>query len=72
MKKENFIGILEHNLNYSHTFNMGINQFTDLTPDEFRHTYIGSRRYDVDTEQYKVGSYGCKTFSSNAVGNLSA
>jgi C1A family cysteine protease len=38
---------------------MGINQFTDLTPEEFRSMYISGLNSNF------VGSYGCKTFKSN-------
>jgi KDEL-tailed cysteine endopeptidase len=38
---------------------MGINQFTDLTPQEFKDTYVSGLRAEV-------GLYGCKAFSSNA------
>jgi C1A family cysteine protease len=70
--KQNFMEILEHNLNFTHTFSMGVNQFTDLTADEFRQNYVGTRRYDVHSKNYEVGSYGCKTFLSNAVGTPSS
>ena len=40
---------------------MGINQFTDLTPEEFKDQYVGDLRSEV-------GSYGCKSFSSSASG----
>jgi C1A family cysteine protease len=40
---------------------MGINQFTDLTPQEFKDQYVGGLRAEV-------GSYGCKSFSSGASG----
>ena len=39
---------------------MGINQFTDLTPEEFKAKYVGGLKTEV-------GSYGCKSFSSDAV-----
>jgi cathepsin L len=42
---------------------MGINQFTDLTPNEFKAQYVGGLKAEVE-----VGSYGCKTFSSGASG----
>ena len=44
---------------------MGINQFTDLTPQEFKDQYVGGLRTEV-------GSYGCKSFSSSAVGTPSS
>ena len=41
---------------------MGINQFTDLTSQEFKDTYVSGLKSAT------VGSYGCKTFSSSASG----
>ena len=40
---------------------MGINQFTDLTAKEFKDQYVSGLKVEV-------GSYGCKTYSSSAVG----
>lgn len=59
--RNNFINILEHNSDLSQNFTMGINQFTDLTPEEFKAQYIGGLKTEV-------GSYGCKSFSSGASG----
>jgi C1A family cysteine protease len=60
--RNNFIGILAHNADFTQNFTMGVNQFTDLTPEEFRANYInGGLKTDV-------GSYGCKSFSSGASG----
>ena len=55
--KTNLQTIIEHNLSPYKNFTMGINQFTDLTPEEFKLRYTGG---------YKVGSYGCSTFTSSA------
>ena len=60
--RKNFIGILAHNSDFTQNFTMGVNQFTDLTPEEFRAKYING---GLKTE---VGSYGCKSFSSSASG----
>jgi C1A family cysteine protease len=60
--RKNFIGILSHNADFTQNFTMGVNQFTDLTPEEFRAQYING---GLRTE---VGSYGCKSFSSSASG----
>ena len=57
----NLRDIIRHNLDLTQNFTMGVNQFTDLTPDEFREQYIG-------TTQSLVGGYGCKSFSSSASG----
>jgi C1A family cysteine protease len=60
--KDNFMGILKHNLDVSQTFTMGVNQFTDLTPEEFKKIYVtGTRTY----KELELGSYSCSTFSSN-------
>jgi len=59
--RSNLRNIILHNLDNTQNFTMGINQFTDLTPEEFKGLYIGS----IKTA---VGSYGCKSFSSNAIG----
>jgi len=39
--KENVETIIQHNSVKGQNFTMGINQFTDLTPSEFREKYIG-------------------------------
>jgi C1A family cysteine protease len=42
---------------------MGVNQFTDLTPSEFRATYVSGLKSSV-----QVQATGCKSFSSSASG----
>ena len=59
--RTNLRNIILHNLDYTQNFTMGINQFTDLTPQEFKDQYVGGLKTEV-------GSYGCKTFSSSASG----
>jgi len=59
--RKNFVGILSHNADLTQNFTMGVNQFTDLTPEEFRDQYVGGLKAEV-------GSYGCKSFSSSASG----
>jgi C1A family cysteine protease len=59
--RSNLRNIILHNLDHSQNFTMGINQFTDLTPQEFKDQYVGGLKVEV-------GSYGCKSFSSNAAG----
>ena len=59
--RTNFKQIITHNLDFTQNFTMGVNQFTDLSPDEFKKQYVGGLRTEV-------GSYGCKTFSSGASG----
>lgn len=57
--RNNFVGIIVHNSDLSQNFTMGVNQFTDLTPEEFKALYVGRLKTDVS-------SYGCKSFSSSA------
>lgn len=53
----NIHNIILHNLDITQNFTMGINQFTDLTADEFKAAYIGG---------YKpLQSFGCGSFSSH-------
>ena len=59
--RSNLRNIILHNLDHTQNFTMGINQFTDLTPQEFKDQYVGGLKAEV-------GSYGCKTFSSSASG----
>ena len=59
--RQNIINIISHNSDANQNFTMGVNQFTDLTPDEFRMMYVGGLKAEV-------GSYGCKTFTSGASG----
>lgn len=63
--RDNFISIIKHNSDLTQNFTMGINQFTDLTPEEFKEQYVGGLKTEV-------GSYGCKTFSSTASGTPSS
>lgn len=51
----NLRNIISHNLNSSTNFTMGVNQFTDLTPAEFKAQYASG--YD------KLQSFGCSTFT---------
>lgn len=64
--RSNFNEIIAHNLDIDQNFTMGVNQFTDLTPAEFKVQYVGGYKMQVEAE---VGSYGCKTFSSSASGS---
>jgi len=59
--RNNLRKIIAHNMDTTQNFTMGVNQFADLTPDEFKKTYIKG-------VQGPLTSYGCKTFSSSAVG----
>ena len=57
--RSNFRDILIHNSDYTQNFTKGVNQFTDLTAEEFREQYVSGLRTIV-------GSYGCKSFSSSS------
>jgi C1A family cysteine protease len=54
----NFRDIISHNLDRSQNFTMGVNQFTDLTADEFKKFYVNGLKADS-------GIYGCKAYASN-------
>jgi KDEL-tailed cysteine endopeptidase len=61
--RTNLYHIINHNYDLTQNITMGVNQFTDLTPDEFKILYAsGLKSYS------KAGSYGCKSFSSSASG----
>jgi C1A family cysteine protease len=56
--KENAIDIYNHNKQENKTFTLSINQFSDLTREEFIHYYVdGLNNYQ---------SYGCGTYTSPA------
>jgi C1A family cysteine protease len=59
--RSNLRVIMLHNMDRIQNFTLGINQFTDLTADEFRKSYIGGL-------EARVESYGCKSFSSSGNG----
>jgi C1A family cysteine protease len=63
--RSNLRNIILHNLDFRQNFTMGINQFTDLTAEEFKTQYVGGLKAEV-------GSYGCKSFSSGASGTPSS
>ena len=50
--------IVKHNLDNTQNFTMAVNQFTDLTPDEFNTKYVGGLQQDKS-----LRFYGCKSFS---------
>jgi len=64
--RSNLRDILHHNFDSTQNFTMGINQFTDLTQDEFKIHYIGG--FHKESETKESGIYGCKPFSSSADG----
>lgn len=61
--RDNFRAIRQHNSDISQNFTMGVNQFTDLTPSEFRATYVSGLKSSL-----QVQATGCKSFSSSASG----
>ena len=63
--RTNIRNIILHNLDSTKNFTMGINQFTDLTPQEFKEQFVGGMKTPL-------GSYGCSTYSSGATGTPSS
>ena len=59
--RENLHNIITHNADRSQNFTMGVNQFTDLTPEEFKAQMIRGLKAPV-------GSFGCGTYSNSASG----
>ena len=59
--RTNWLDIQRHNGDSSQNFTKGINQFTDLTPEEFNEEYLGG----ISQERNVVGLYGCSSFTSN-------
>lgn len=57
--RSNLREIIIHNLDHTQNFTMGVNQFTDLTPQEFKAQYVSGLKQEL-------GSFGCKTYSSSA------
>jgi C1A family cysteine protease len=58
--RENLRIIIKHNADYTNNFTMGVNQFSDLTQEEFKSSYVG------EMEPYSSGSYGCNIFSASS------
>jgi len=56
--RENLRSIITHNLDSTQNFTMGVNQFTDLTPCEFKKQFVGGLKAEV-------GSYGCSVYSNS-------
>jgi C1A family cysteine protease len=66
--KSNVRSIIQHNSVPGQNFTLGINQFSDLTAEEFKALYINSGYKPLSSLSAgaTVGSYGCKTYSSAA------
>jgi C1A family cysteine protease len=60
--KTNLRNIIIHNMDRSQNFTMGVNQFTDLTPEEFKSLYVGTGI------QTTVGGTSCGSYSNSASG----
>lgn len=59
---DNLRKIIRHNLDVNQNFTMGVNHFSDLTPEEFKATYANGR------QAQPLGSFGCKSFSGSVNG----
>jgi C1A family cysteine protease len=60
--RTNLRNIVIHNLDRSQNFTMGVNQFTDLTPEDFKSMYINGGLKTT------VGGTSCGSYSSSASG----
>lgn len=58
----NLRSIVKHNQDHTQNFTMGINQFSDLTREEFKNLYIG--------HHLSVENFGCQTYSFNTSNNI--
>jgi C1A family cysteine protease len=65
--RSNLKDIIIHNLNQTHTYTMGINQFTDLTSDEFKETYANGLSSAFVQDMNLFGTIDCKYFSGSNV-----
>jgi len=59
---QNLRQIISHNLDVNQNFTMGVNHFSDLTPEEFKALYVNGGN------SVPLGSYGCKSFSGSGAG----
>jgi C1A family cysteine protease len=64
--RENFLYIFKHNREGYHNFTMSINQFADLTAEEFKEVYVGFRgkhaKTTLTSSMFRVTS--CRVMSS--------
>jgi C1A family cysteine protease len=56
--RSNLRNIIVHNLDLNQNFTMGINQFTDLTPQEFKEQFVGGFG-----KKAELGASNCVSFS---------
>ena len=70
--RNNLRDILNHNLDFNQNFTMGVNQFTDLTTDEFKLLYVsGLKTKSITNDENNIlGSYGCQLYTSNIDTNI--
>lgn len=61
--RDNLREIVRHNLDYTQNFTMGVNQFSDLTAEEFKSMYVSGFYNKENSNMLAVGSYGCKTYT---------
>lgn len=60
--KNTLFTIANHNLDKTQTFKMGINQFSDLSPEEFQMKYLGSFKQSNNTG-LSIGAAACSKFA---------
>jgi KDEL-tailed cysteine endopeptidase len=70
--RTNALSIFEHNIVPGQNFTLGVNQFSDLTPEEFKALYIDSGFRNDLKKGATVGSYGCKTYSASSSSSSSS
>lgn len=56
---QNIRNIVEHNLDLTQNFSLKINQFSDLTTDEYKNMFLSGLKKDY-------GSYSCKSFKDSS------
>ena len=64
--RSNLRAIIEHNAVIDQNFTLGVNQFSDLTPEEFKAFYVSGLKMGDVSVSAMVGSYGCKSYTSTA------
>ncbi len=68
--RSNLKDIVEHNMNSNDTFVKGINQFTDLTANEFKKFVIGFVPFKQSEDRSLFGATNCKPFSGTGASPL--
>ena len=62
--KNTLFTIANHNLDKTQTFQMGLNQFSDLSPEEFQMNYLGGFQKSNMTS-LRVGAAACSKFAGS-------